>query len=93
MGYLSCMEVNHPTVEYVEGLIKTSGLPAEAFSNVMHHAKVDPHHKQDIIDTINNLPLTEDQYQMMEASAFQTYRYLTAIMTEVCKVAPIEQTA
>ena len=27
MGYLACLEVNHPTVEYVETLIEKSGLP------------------------------------------------------------------
>ncbi|MCJ8319313.1 MAG: iron-containing redox enzyme family protein [Colwellia sp.] len=93
MGYLLCMEVNHATVEYVENLINTSGLPAEAFSNLMHHARVDVHHKQEIIDMINNLQLTEEQYQMMETSAFQTYRYLTLITEDICKIAPIEQSA
>lgn len=93
MGYLACMEVNHPTVEYVEGLIKTSGLPANGFNSLMHHAKVDVHHKQDIIDMINGLQLTEAQYRMLELSAFQTYRYVALVMEDVCKVVPIEQIA
>jgi hypothetical protein len=59
----------------------------------MHHAKVDVHHKQDIIEMINGLPLTEAQYRMLELSTFQTYRYVALIMEDVCKVAPIEQRA
>ncbi|MBA6365037.1 hypothetical protein H4J56_05305 [Colwellia sp. BRX8-4] len=91
MGYLACLEVNHPTVEYVETLIETSGLPAAGFNSLMHHAKVDSHHKQDIIDTINALPLTQEQYKLMELSAFQTYRYVALVMEDVCRVAPVQQ--
>lgn len=88
MGYVACLEVHHPTVDYVENLIKKSGLPAKGFSSLMRHAKVDVHHKQDIIDTINNLPMSENQYRIMEMSAFQTARYAALVMEEVCKAAP-----
>ncbi|MFT5758403.1 MAG: hypothetical protein ACI9LM_003144 [Alteromonadaceae bacterium] len=90
MGYLACLEVYHPTVEYVEGLIKKSGLPAEGFSTIMEHAIIDAHHSQDIIDTLNALPLTEEQYKMVEMSAFQTFRYVALVMEDVCKVAPVQ---
>ena len=93
LGYLACLEINHPTVEYVESLIKSSGLPAKGFDTFMEHAKVDVHHKQDIIDMINSLPLTKAQYRIMEISAFQTYRYVALVMEEVCNVAPVEKIA
>ncbi|WP_286232832.1 iron-containing redox enzyme family protein [Thalassotalea sediminis] len=93
MGYLGCLEVYHPTVEYVEGLIKNSGLPAKAFSTVMEHAVIDAQHKEDIIETINSLPLTEVQYQAIELSAFQTFRYVAKVMEDICRVAPKQQTA
>jgi len=91
MGYLACLEVNHPTVEYVEELIKTSGLPAKGFSSLMLHATVDIHHKQEIIDTLNDLPLTEEAYKVVEMSAFQTYRYVALVMEDVCRVAVTQQ--
>jgi len=91
MGYLACLEVNHPTVEYVETLIEKSGLPAEGFNSLMHHAKVDVHHKQDIIDTINALQLTEEQYQLMELSAFQTFRYVALVMEDVCRAVNVKE--
>lgn len=84
MGYLACLEVNHPTVEFVEQLITNSGLPEKAFSSLMHHAKVDVHHKQDIINVINSLELTESQYQIIELSAFQTYRHIALAIKDVC---------
>lgn len=93
MGYLACLEVNHPTVEYVEKLIERSGLPAEGFSSLMLHATVDIAHKEDIINTLNSLPLTEELYNMIEMSAFQTFRYVALVMEDVCKVAAKEQLA
>lgn len=93
MGYLACLEVNHPTIEYVEKLIERSGLPAEGFSSLMLHATVDIAHKEDIINTLNALPLTEELYNMVEMSAFQTFRYVALVMEDVCKVAPKEKLA
>ena len=89
MGYIACLEVYHPTIAYVDDLIKKSGLPAKGFSTIMEHAEIDAHHSQDIIETLNALPLTEEQYQMVEMSAFQTFRYVALVMEDVCKVAPV----
>ncbi|WP_206484114.1 iron-containing redox enzyme family protein [Thalassotalea sp. G2M2-11] len=88
MGYLACLETHHPTVDYVEQLIEKSGLPEAAFSSLMHHAKIDPHHKQDIIDTLNCLPLTQQQYKIVERSAFLSLRYVALMMEDVCRAAP-----
>lgn len=87
MGYLAVLEVQHPSVEYVESLIDKSGLPREVFSTVMEHATIDVNHKQDIIATLNSLPLTEEQYQLVEMSAFHTFRYVALVMEDVCNVA------
>ena len=53
MGYLACLEVHHPTIEYVEGLIEKSGLPAKGFSTMMEHAVIDAQHSKDIIETLD----------------------------------------
>lgn len=87
MGYIACLEVYHPTVKYVEDLIKKSGLPAEGFSTILEHATIDAQHSKDIIDTLNAMPLTEEQYQIVEMSAFQTFRYVALVMEDVCRVA------
>jgi len=91
MGYIACLEVYHPTAEYVENLIEKSGLPAEGFSTIMKHAVIDAQHSQDIIETLNALPLTEEQYKIVEMSAFQTFRYVALVMEDVCKIAPAHQ--
>lgn len=88
MGYLACLEVRHPTVEYVEELQARSGLPAEAFSSLLHHAQADEAHKEDIKNLINKLPLSETQYRAMELSAFHTARYAALAMEDICKCAP-----
>jgi hypothetical protein len=93
MGYIACLEVYHSSVEYVENLIKLSGLPREGFATLMKHAIIDVEHSQDIIETLNTLPLTEEQYQIIEMSAFQTFRYVALVMEDVCKVAPTKVAA
>jgi hypothetical protein len=90
MGYLCATEVNHPTIEYVENLMKISGKPPECFTGLLLHATVDVNHKEDIINTLNNLPLTEEHFNIIEMSAFQTYRYIALVMEDVCKVAPAQ---
>lgn len=87
MGYIACLEVYHPTEEYVQGLIDKSGLPASGFKTYMDHAIIDKSHSQDIIDTLNNLPLTEEHFRMIEMSAFQTFRYVALVMEDVCRIA------
>lgn len=87
MGYLAVLEVNHPTEEYVNKLISNSKLPAKGFSTVMEHAVVDVQHSKDIIETLNNLPLNEQQFRMIERSAFQTFRYVSLIVEDICRVA------
>ncbi len=87
MGYLACTETHPPTVDYVNELVERSRLPKEAFNALMHHAILDVQHKQDIIETINNMPLSEKQYKVLELSAFQTYRYVANIMDDASKAA------
>ena len=87
MGYIACLEVYHPTKEYVQSLIDKSGLSPSGFKTYMDHAIIDENHSQDIITTLNNLPLTEEHYRMVEVSAFQTFRYVALIMEDVCRVA------
>lgn len=87
MGYLACIETNHPTVEYVQQLIDSSGLPAKAFDTLLHHARLDVNHSQEIIDLINQLPLNERHHEIIYQSAFQTFRYLALLTEEVCAMA------
>lgn len=87
MGYLASIETYPPTVEYVEKLIEDSGLPAAGFETLMMHAKIDIAHKEDIINLLNTLPLTKAHKNMIEMSAFQTFRYIALTMEALCKKA------
>ena len=85
MGYIGTMEVYPPTVEYVENLIRDSGLPAAGFDTLMMHAKVDVEHRKDIIALLNTLPLEDHHREIVEMSAFQTHRYMALIMDDICR--------
>lgn len=91
MGYIGTMEVYPPTVEYVEKLIKDSGLPAAGFETLMMHAKVDIAHRRDIINLLNTLPLKKHHKTIIEMSAFHTLRYMALIMEDICNAFPEKQ--
>lgn len=93
MGYMTALETNPPTEDYVNNLINASGLPKAGFDTLMMHAKIDISHKKDIIDVLNSLPLTEQHFEIIEISAFQTFRYIALIMEDICKVAPFKVSA
>lgn len=85
MGYIASIETYPPTEEYVNKLIQDSGLPAQGFETLMLHAQIDIAHKDDIIQLLNTLPLTKMHKDIIEMSAFQTFRYLSLIMEDVCR--------
>jgi len=46
----------------------------------------DTSHSQDIIETLNAFPLIEEQYKIIEISAFQRFSYVTLVMKDNCKL-------
>jgi hypothetical protein len=47
-------------------------LPPDAFRTFISHAKLDPHHKQELDDFIDSLPLTRSQESLISVSAINT---------------------
>jgi hypothetical protein len=91
MGYIASAEAYPPTVEFVNELITKSGLPAAGFDTLMLHARIDINHSKQIIDQVNALPLTEAHYDIMQMSSFQTFRYMSLIIQDVCRSAGTEK--
>lgn len=87
MGYIAALETNPPTPEYVNELMKKSNLGKECFSNLLHHSIADIAHKDDIINVVNSLSINEEQYRVLERSAFLSFRYVAQIMESVCAYA------
>ena len=87
MGYICSTEAYPPTEESVQELIDKSQLPAAGFDTLMLHAKIDQGHKHEIVDHLNDLPLTPWHEDIIQMSAFQTFRYLALITEDICRKA------
>lgn len=93
MGYMASTEAYPPTTASVEQMIERSGLPPAAFDTLMLHARIDQVHKGDIVNALNALPLTEAHHNIIEMSAFQTFRYAALIMEDICRTVAAVETA
>jgi hypothetical protein len=72
LGYVAVLEGDPPLEDELEAAAKRTGLPHDAFRTFISHAKLDPHHKQELDDFIDSLPLTRSQQSLMSISAITT---------------------
>jgi hypothetical protein len=72
LGYVAVLEGDPPLEDELEAAAKRTGLPHDAFRTFISHAKLDPHHKQELDDFIDSLPLTRSQESLMSVSAITT---------------------
>jgi hypothetical protein len=83
LSYLAVLEGNPPVVEQLEVVQRSTGLPREAFRTLIKHAQLDPHHRDDLNDLIDRLPLTAEHHQLLALSAFHTIEQVSLVLQEV----------
>ena len=79
-GYIATLEGNPPSVDWIEQVAARHRLPLQCFSSLLHHARLDLHHRQDLDDVLDSLPLSEDHLTLIGLSSLHTIRLLTEIM-------------
>jgi hypothetical protein len=72
LGYVAVLEGDPPLEDEPEAAAKRTGLPNDAFRTFISHAKLDPHHKQELDDFIDSLPLTRSQESLISVGAITT---------------------
>jgi len=90
LGYMGSIETYPSTEAFVKDMNNDSGLPEKAFDTILMHARIDIEHSKDIRKLIDNLPLTEFHFNIIETTAFQTFRYMSLVMNDICKLGPIK---
>jgi hypothetical protein len=85
LGYIAVMEGNPPRTDFIEEVAQRNGLPLEAFSSFLLHAKVDPKHRADLDFLLDTLPLSDGEHGIIGLSALQTIQYLKSVLSEVNK--------
>jgi hypothetical protein len=64
-------------------IIERTKLPAQAFSTLVRHARLDPHHRDDLDRVMDSLTLTQRQIDAIGANAARTVALLTRLTDEV----------
>src|SRR5919201_2585344 len=72
LGYIAFMEGHPPSTELVDRLVDESGFPPEAFRAFPAHGELDPHHRDELDQAIDSLPLTAEHEALLGLSAMST---------------------
>jgi hypothetical protein len=87
LGYLSLMEGYPPPASLIDDLIERTGYPREAFRTFAEHGELDTHHRDELDETIDSLPLTREHEVLLGLSAMSSVELLTRSIEEVLEEA------
>jgi len=87
LGYIRLLEGNPPSVEHVERLQTKSGLSESVFRTYRMHGEIDPHHLQEFDEMLDELPLTQDQVELLGTSASYSADMLANAVSEIMSAA------
>jgi len=83
LGYLAVAEGYPAAPSQIEDLIERTGYPRPSFRMLAEHAELDPHHRDELDQLIDSLPLTADLETLLGLSAMSTVGSLARCVEEV----------
>jgi pyrroloquinoline quinone (PQQ) biosynthesis protein C len=87
---LAVMEGYPPAVEVVDLMQELSGYPRSAFRMIEKHSQIDPHHRDELMEAIDGLPLEEEHHELLSVAALYTVETASALYREVADSLPAE---
>jgi hypothetical protein len=82
-GYLAVLEGNPSSVKELNAIRRKHGLPAAGMRTMFKHARLDPHHRDEIYAQLDELPLPDELAELVALSAFHTIEHLTEGLQEI----------
>lgn len=83
LGYLAVLEGNPPSASQLKRIQARTGAPRDAFRTLLKHAELDPHHREELRQTIDAMPLAEEQAALLAISAFHTIEQVSGAFEEI----------
>jgi hypothetical protein len=83
LAYFYVVERNPPTVELLDWIVQSGGIPREALQTFYQHASIDIGHARELEDLIDSLPLAPAHLDLMVVSATTVVRQLSRIYEEL----------
>ena len=87
LGFFAVLEGLPPSAEHLERVRIRTGLPATAFRMLQAHAELDPQHGDEVFALLDELPLTNEQAELVGLSALHTMESLAMIFEEIVATA------
>jgi Iron-containing redox enzyme len=82
-GYLAVLEGNPSSLKQLSKIRAKHKLPAEGFRTMVKHARLDPHHRDEMFAQLDELSLTQTQSELVALSAFHAIEHLTLALEEI----------
>lgn len=89
LGYITVLEGSPITGDQLEDLRERTGLPEELFRTYRMHGELDPHHRQELADFLDSLPLAPGQVSLIGISAMNTVLGLSRCVADVLGAPPL----
>jgi hypothetical protein len=88
LGGIAVMEGYPPSLEVIDMMEEITGLPRAAFRTIEKHSHLDPHHRDELLETIDRLPLEEEHHKMLGVAALYTVESASAVYREILERLP-----
>jgi hypothetical protein len=88
LGWIGLLEGYPPAPEMIDRLKARTGYGPEAFRTLVVHAELDPGHGDELFETLDRLPLTEEQSTVIGLNAMSSVHLLARAIDEVTAQGP-----
>jgi hypothetical protein len=72
LGHIAAIEAYHPPAGFARRLADVTGYPMTAFRAIARHEVLDIHHRRDLFELIDRIPLKAQHEKMMAVSGMHT---------------------
>jgi pyrroloquinoline quinone (PQQ) biosynthesis protein C len=83
LGYLAVLEGYPPSAEQLREVQAKHHFPPETFRTLLEHADLDSHHRDDLNEQLDQLPLSEELSSFITLSAFHTMDAIGQALEEI----------
>jgi hypothetical protein len=83
LGYVALLEGYPPSPALIEDLVARTGYNRRAFRTLIAHADLDPHHRDELDEVLDSMPLTQEQSTVLGLSAMSSAYMLTRVIDEI----------
>ena len=80
LGCFAVLEGSPPEVDMLDAVAARTGIPRAALRTLYKHAQLDPHHRDDLDELLDSLPLTAGHSALLGISALTTVDQLGGIL-------------